>query len=139
MPIISNNLTEVRAGVQALCQDFPPEYWRELDKTYGYPTEFVETLTRAGYLGVLIPREYGGSGLGLQTVGVILEEVCRSGGHPGTCHAQMYTMGTLLRHGSIAQKQRYLPDIAAGLLRLQAFGVTEPEAGTDFIASLSRT
>ena len=131
MQTIPNNLTEIRKGIKALCNDFSPDYWRELDKSYGYPIEFVRVLTEAGYLGVLIPQEYGGSGLGLQAAGAILEEICKSGGHPGICHAQMYTMGTLLRHGSTEQKQRYLPDIAAGALRLQAFGVTEPKAGTD--------
>ena len=131
MQIIPANLTEIRSGVQALCKNYSAEYWRELDKQHGYSTEFVKALTEAGYLGVLIPQKYGGSGLGLQAAGAILEEICKSGGHPGVCHAQMYTMGTLLRHGSTEQKQRYLPEIAAGSLRLQAFGVTEPKAGTD--------
>lgn len=129
--MIENNLPQIRDGVRALCAQFSDEYWRELDAQNGYPTEFVQALTDAEYLGVLIPQAYGGSGLGIEVAGVILEEICKSGGHPGICHAQMYTMGTLLRHGTDAQKQRYLPGIADGSVRLQAFGVTEPEAGTD--------
>ncbi|WOI57809.1 acyl-CoA dehydrogenase family protein [Palleronia sp. LCG004] len=122
---------EIRDAVGKLCQDFPGEYWRKLDETRAYPTEFVEALTEAGYLAALIPEEYGGSGLPLSAGAVILEEIHRQGGNAGACHAQMYTMGTLLRHGSEAQKQKYLPRIADGSLRLQAFGVTEPTSGTD--------
>ncbi len=122
---------DIRDGISALCQDFPGPYWRELDASQGYPDRFVAALTEAGYLAALIPEEYGGSGLGIGVAGTILEEISRSGGHPGACHAQMYTMGTLLRHGSDEHKQRYLPQIAEGGLRLQAFGVTEPAAGTD--------
>ena len=125
------NFQDIRDGVSALCSDFPGEYWRELDASRGYPNDFVRRLTEAGYLGALIPEEHGGSGLGIEAAGVILEEISRSGGHPGACHAQMYTMGTVLRHGSETQKKNFLPRIAAGELRLQAFGVTEPAAGTD--------
>lgn len=122
---------DIRDAVAALCAGFPGEYWRDLDKTSGYPDAFVAALTRDGWLGALIPDAYGGSGLGVEAAGVILEEVSRSGGHPGACHAQMYTMGTVLRHGSEAQKRHWLPQIARGAVRLQAFGVTEPMAGTD--------
>ena len=125
------NLQDIRNSVVKLCQRFPNEYWRELDKKTGYPDDFIKVLTDEGFLSVLIPEEYGGSGMGVEVAGVILEEISRSGGHPGAFHAQMYTMGTLLRHGSDVQKQRYLPEIASGSLRLQAFGVTEPAAGTD--------
>ena len=124
-------LTEIRAAVAALCARFPGEYWRRTDRERAYPSEFVTALTEAGFLAALIPEEYGGSGLGLAAAAAILEEIQKSGGNGGACHAQMYTMGTLLRHGSAAQKQRYLPEIASGRLRLQAFGVTEPGAGTD--------
>jgi len=124
-------LQEIRNSVVRLCQQFPNSYWRGLDRNRGYPDEFIQVLTREGYLSVLIPEQYGGSGMGLTAAGVILEEISRSGGHPGAFHAQMYTMGTLLRHGSEEQKSRYLPEIASGRLRLQAFGVTEPAAGTD--------
>jgi alkylation response protein AidB-like acyl-CoA dehydrogenase len=122
---------EIREGVERLCQGFPAAYWRALDRERAYPTEFVAALTEAGYLAALIPEEYGGSGLPLSAAAVILEEIHRQGGNAAACHAQMYTMGTLLRHGSEAQKARYLPRIAAGSLRLQAFGVTEPTSGTD--------
>ena len=122
---------EIRDAVGKLCKQFPGEYWRKLDKDHAYPSEFVQALSDAGYLSVLIPEEYGGSGLPLSAACAILEEVQRSGGNGGACHAQMYTMGTLLRHGSVAQKEKYLPDIADGTLRLQAFGVTEPGSGTD--------
>ena len=122
---------EIREAVARLCEDFPGEYWRDLDRDRAYPTAFVEALTEAGYLSVLIPEEYGGSGLPLGAACAVLEEIQRAGANGGACHAQMYTMGTLLRHGSDEQKQRYLPDIAAGELRLQAFGVTEPGSGTD--------
>jgi acyl-CoA dehydrogenase len=122
---------EVRAGVRKLCERFPGEYWRAHDRERSYPVEFVGALSEAGYLAVLIPEEYGGSGLGLSAASAILEEIHRSGGNGGACHAQMYTMGTLLHHGSDAQKAKYLPKVASGELRLQAFGVTEPTAGTD--------
>jgi hypothetical protein len=125
---------EIRAGVRALCARFPGEYWRKLDRAREYPTEFVAALTQAGYLGCLIPEEFGGSGLGIGAAAAILEEVHASGGNGAACHAQMYTMGTILRHGSAAQKAKFLPEIAAGRLRLQAFGVTEPSAGTDTTA-----
>jgi len=122
---------DLRAGVRALCQSFPDAYWRELDARRAYPDDFVKALTSAGYLAALIPEEYGGSGLGVAEAAVILEEIHRSGGNAGACHAQMYTMGTLLRHGSDAQKREYLPRIANGELRLQAFGVSEPTTGSD--------
>jgi alkylation response protein AidB-like acyl-CoA dehydrogenase len=122
---------EIRAAVSKLCAQYPGEYWRKLDRDSEYPTEFVQALTDAGYLSVLIPEAYGGSGLPLGAACAVLEEIQRSGGNGGACHAQMYTMGTLLRHGSPEQKQEYLPAIADGSLRLQAFGVTEPGSGTD--------
>ncbi|HTM31747.1 MAG TPA: acyl-CoA dehydrogenase family protein [Vicinamibacterales bacterium] len=122
---------QLRQGVRELCQRFPDTYWRELDAARAYPDAFVKALTDAGYLAALIPEEYGGSGLGVTEAAIILEEVNRSGGNSGACHAQMYVMGTLLRHGSEAQKRRFLPAIADGTLRLQAFGVTEPTTGSD--------
>jgi hypothetical protein len=125
---------DVRDGVRALCAKFTGEYWRALDRDRAYPTEFVAALTKAGYLAALIPEEYGGSGLNLGAAAAILEEVHASGGNGAACHAQMYTMGTILRHGSKAQKERYLPLIASGELRLQAFGVTEPTSGTDTLS-----
>jgi acyl-CoA dehydrogenase len=125
---------EIREGVRALCERFPGEYWRDLDRDRAYPTAFVQALTEAGYLAALIPEEYGGSGLPVSAAVAILEEVHASGGNGAACHAQMYTMGTILRHGSPAQKERYLPKIASGELRLQAFGVTEPTSGTDTLA-----
>ncbi|MFL5326818.1 MAG: acyl-CoA dehydrogenase family protein [Microvirga sp.] len=125
---------EIREAVVRLCAQFPGEYWRELDRENRYPSEFVNALTEAGYLSVLIPEEYGGSGLPLSAAAAILEEVQRNGCNGAACHAQMYTMGTVLRHGSPEQKQKYLPEIAAGRLRLQAFGVTEPSSGTDTTA-----
>lgn len=125
------NYDDIREAVQKLCTRFPDEYWRELDQKSEYPTEFVSALTDAGYLSILIPEEFGGSGLPLSAACAVLEEIQKSGGNGGACHAQIYTMGTLLRHGSDEQKSRYLPDIAAGKLRLQAFGVTEPASGTD--------
>jgi len=125
---------DIRDGVRALCARFPGEYWRKLDRERAYPTEFVQALTGAGYLGALIPEAFGGSGLGLGAAAAILEEVHASGGNGAACHAQMYIMGTILRHGSPAQKAKWLPEIAAGRLRLQAFGVTEPTAGTDTTA-----
>src|SRR6266536_4334649 len=121
----------LRLAVRTLCQQFPESYWRELDQQRAYPGAFVRALTEAGYLGALIPREYGGQGLSLVEASIIMEEINRSGGNAGPYHAQVYTMGTLLRHGSQAQKQFYLPKIASGELRLQALGVTEPEAGPD--------
>jgi alkylation response protein AidB-like acyl-CoA dehydrogenase len=124
-------LAEIRAAVARLCADYPGEYWRTLDRDRRYPTEFVRALTEAGYLSCLIPEEFGGSGLGLTFAAAILEEVQASGANGAACHAQMYIMGTLLRHGTPAQKAKYLPKIATGELRLQAFGVTEPTAGTD--------
>ena len=122
---------DLRNAVGELCRRFPDSYWRDLDREEAYPQEFVKTLTDAGYLAALIPEEYGGSGLGILEASIILEEVNRSGGNSAACHAQMYIMGTLLRHGSEAQKREYLPKIASGELRLQAFGVTEPTTGTD--------
>ena len=122
---------DLRAMVGELCRRFPDDYWREMDRERGYPEEFVRAMTQAGYLSALIPEEYGGLGLGVTEGAIILEEVNRSGGNAGACHAQMYTMGTLLRHGSEEQKREYLPQIASGELRLQAFGVTEPDSGTD--------
>ncbi len=121
----------LRKQVREVCASFPGEYWRTLDEKREYPEAFVRAMTASGLLGALIPEEYGGMGLGLQAACAILEEVNRSGANAGPAHAQMYTMGTLLRHGSKAQKEEYLPKIASGELRLQAFGVTEPEAGTD--------
>lgn len=125
---------DIRAGVKSLCGSFPNEYWRKLDSDRIYPEKFVKALTEAGYLACLIPEEYGGSGLPIQAACVILEEIQRSGGNGAACHAQMYTMGALLRHGSEEQKNKYLPKIASGKLRLQAFGVTEPDAGTDTLS-----
>ncbi|MDB5370595.1 MAG: acyl-CoA dehydrogenase [Roseomonas sp.] len=125
---------DLRAEVAKLCARFPGEYWRQKDAARGYPTEFVQALTEAGYLSALIPEEYGGAGLGLSAAAAILEEVQRQGCNGAACHAQMYTMGTILRYGSGAQKQEYLPKIASGELRLQAFGVTEPTSGTDTTA-----
>jgi acyl-CoA dehydrogenase len=127
----SVDITAIREGVKALCDRFPGEYWRAKDRERAYPGEFVQALTEAGYLACLIPEEYGGSGLGLTAAAAILEEIHKSGSNGGACHAQMYIMGTLLRHGNAAQKTQYLPKIASGELRLQAFGVTEPTAGTD--------
>lgn len=122
---------DIRDAVARLCARFPGEYWRALDRDMTYPGEFVAALTQAGWLSILIPEAYGGSGLPLSAAAAVLEEIQRAGCNGGACHAQMYTMGTLLRHGSEAQKQRYLPKIATGELRLQAFGVTEPSSGTD--------
>ena len=129
---------EIRDSVARLCAGFPGEYWRACDRDRAYPVEFVEALTRSGFLAALIPEEYGGSGLPLSAAAAILEEIHRSGANAAACHAQMYTMGTLLRHGSAEQKHRFLPEIAAGELRLQAFGVTEPDSGTD-TASITTT
>ena len=121
----------IREAVRGLCRDFPDTYWREVDKQERYPQEFVAALTASGYLAALIPEEYGGAGLGITEASIILEEINRSGGNSGACHAQMYIMGTLLRHGSEEQKRRYLPGIARGELRLQTFAVTEPNAGSE--------
>jgi len=124
---------QIRASVRALCANFPGDYWRRLDRERAYPVEFVEALTKAGFLAALIPEEYGGSGLTLIEAAAILEEIHACGGNGAACHAQMYTMGTLLRHGSGAQKARWLPALAAGDVRLQAFGVTEPTSGSDML------
>jgi hypothetical protein len=125
------DLAPIREAVRALCADFPGEYWRALDRERAYPEAFVAALTKAGFLAALIPEEYGGSGLTMTAAAAIMEEIQSSGCNGAACHAQMYTMGTLLRHGSAEQKKRYLPGIARGELRLQAFGVTEPTSGTD--------
>ena len=122
---------DLRSAVRELCQSFPDAYWRDLDARRAYPDAFVKALTDAGYLAALIPEEFGGSGLGVAEASVIMEEINHSGANAGACHAQMYTMGTLLRHGSDAQKRSYLPQIASGALRLQAFGVSEPTTGSD--------
>ncbi|AKZ63963.1 acyl-CoA dehydrogenase [Herbaspirillum hiltneri N3] len=127
----SDAYQDLRDAVRDLCNTFPPEYWRKVDEARGYPEEFVDALTKAGWLAALIPAEYGGSGLGLTEASVIMEEINRTGGNSGACHGQMYNMGTLLRHGSEQQKQLYLPKIASGELRLQSMGVTEPTTGTD--------
>ncbi|MGY3356038.1 alkylation response protein AidB-like acyl-CoA dehydrogenase [Bradyrhizobium sp. GM0.4] len=122
---------DIREAVAKLCAQFPGEYWRKLDREMAYPKAFVDALTEAGYLSVLIPEEYGGAGLKLSAAAAILEEIQRAGCNGGGCHAQMYTMGTVLRHGNDEQKAKYLPKVASGELRLQAFGVTEPTSGTD--------
>ncbi|MEB2551172.1 acyl-CoA dehydrogenase family protein [Burkholderia gladioli] len=122
---------DIRDAIRDLCGQFPAEYFRKIDEARAYPAEFVDALTKAGWLAALIPQEYGGSGLGLTEASVIMEEINRNGGNSGACHGQMYNMGTLLRHGSAAQKDRYLPKIASGELRLQSMGVTEPTTGTD--------
>ena len=121
----------IREAVREVCKNYGDPYWRELDKSNGYPEEFVQELTRLGWLGMLIPEEYGGGGMGILEASIVLEEINRAGGNATACHAQMYTMGTVLRYGNDEQKQRYLPGIASGKLRLQAFGVTEPNAGSD--------
>ncbi|MEC9067482.1 MAG: acyl-CoA dehydrogenase family protein [Pseudomonadota bacterium] len=133
-PYDSEDFPEIREGVRRLCAQFPGEYWRRLDAAREYPSEFVAALTEAGWLSVLIPEEYGGSGLGLSAAAAILETIQAEGCNGGACHAQMYIMGTILRHGSEEQKREYLPRIASGELRLQAFGVTEPTSGTDTTA-----
>ncbi len=133
-PYDNDQYADIRAAVRKLCAEFPGDYWRKLDETREYPTAFVRALTDAGYLSVLIPEEFGGSGLGLSAAAAILETIQAEGGNGGACHAQMYTMGTILRHGSEQQKRQYLPLIASGELRLQAFGVTEPTSGTDTTA-----
>jgi acyl-CoA dehydrogenase len=127
----AEDIAQIRASVRALCARFPGEYWRVLDRERAYPTEFVTALTEAGFLAALIPEEHGGSGLSMTAAAAIMEEIHGSGCNGAACHAQMYTMGTLLRHGSAAQKARWLPQIASGALRLQAFGVTEPTSGSD--------
>lgn len=131
MSMHQNSYEDIRDGVRALCAEFPAEYFRQIDQQRGYPAKFVDALTQAGWLAALIPQEYGGSGLGLTEASVIMEEINRAGGNSGACHGQMYNMGTLLRHGSNEQKQRYLPRIASGELRLQSMAVTEPTTGTD--------
>jgi acyl-CoA dehydrogenase len=127
----AEDIAQIRDAVRALCAKFPGEYWRALDRERAYPTEFVAALTQAGFLAALIPEEHGGSGLSMTAAAAIMEEIHASGCNGAACHAQMYTMGTLLRHGSAAQKARWLPKIASGELRLQAFGVTEPTSGSD--------
>lgn len=131
MPTPRRGYDEIRDAVRALCAQFPAEYHRKVDEDRGYPEEFVDTLTKAGWLAALIPTEYGGSGLTLAEASVIMEEINRSGGNSGACHGQMYNMSTLIRHGSEKQRQTYLPKIATGELRLQSMGVTEPTTGTD--------
>src|SRR3569832_1828934 len=127
----TEDYADIRDAVAKLCAQFPGEYWRKLDRELAYPMAFVEALTQAGYLSVLIPEEYGGAGLKLSAAAAILEELQRAGCNGGGCHAQMYKKGTVLRHGSEAQKAKWLPEVASGELRLQAFGVTEPTSGTD--------
>ena len=129
--MVAPRFPEIRAAVRALCGQFPDEYFRKIDAARAYPEDFVRALTHAGWLAALIPQDYGGSGLGLAEASVIMEEINQSGGNAGACHGQMYNMGTLLRHGSEDQKQRWLPKIASGELRLQSMGVTEPTTGTD--------
>ena len=131
MAATGDQQTEIREAVRRLCEGFPGEYWQRMDRERLYPSDFVSALTDSGFLSVLIPEQYGGAGLGLSAAAAILEEIHRSGGNGGACHAQMYTMGTLLKHGNNEQKEQFLPKIAAGQLRLQAFGVTEPSSGTD--------
>ncbi|WP_073109337.1 acyl-CoA dehydrogenase family protein [Pollutimonas bauzanensis] len=128
---IGEDYADIRASVRRVCADFPDEYWSRKDEAEAYPTEFINALTGAGFLAALIPEEYGGTGLPLRAAAVIMEEICAAGCHAAAGHAQMYIMGTILRHGSDEQKRRYLPGIAAGKLRLQAFGVTEPTTGSD--------
>ena len=129
-----DEIAEIRRAVQSLCAQFPGEYWREKDRERGYPSEFVAALTEAGFLAALIPEAYGGAGLGLDAAAVIMEEIQSSGANGASCHAQMYIMNTLLRYGSETQKAEYLPRIASGALRLQAFGVSEPTSGTDTLS-----
>ena len=133
-PAHDDELAPIREAVRALCAGFPGEYWRKVDRERAYPTEFVEALTSAGFLAALIPEEYGGSGLTMPAAAAIMEEIHAAGCNGAACHAQMYTMGTVLRHGSAEQKRQYLPAIAKGELRLQAFGVTEPTSGTDTLS-----
>jgi acyl-CoA dehydrogenase len=131
MTITTDRFHDIRDAVRDLCRQFPDEYFRKIDEQRAYPADFVDALTKAGWLAALIPQEYGGSGLGLAEASVIMEEINHSGGNSGACHGQMYNMGTLLRHGSEAQKRLYLPKIASGELRLQSMAVTEPTTGTD--------
>ena len=138
MPISDGDFPELRDAVRALCADFPGEYWREKDRERAYPGEFVAALTKAGFLAALIPEEYGGSGLSLEEAAIVMEEIQAAGANGAAAHAQMYVMNTLLRYGSDAQKARYLPDIASGELRLQAFGVSEPTSGTDTLSLRTR-
>jgi alkylation response protein AidB-like acyl-CoA dehydrogenase len=133
-PTGADEIAQIREAVRALCGRFPDEYWRALDRERAYPEDFVKALTEAGFLAALIPEEYGGSGLTMRAAAAIMEEIHAAGCNGAACHAQMYTMGTVLRHGSAEQKQRYLPAIAEGRLRLQAFGVTEPTSGTDTLS-----
>jgi len=132
--VSEEDLERIRASVRALCADFPGAYWQRRDRARAYPAAFVKALTKAGFLAALIPRDHGGSGLGLRAAAAILEEIHKSGGNGAACHAQMYIMGTILRHGSAAQKATWLPPIAAGTLRLQAFGVSEPSSGSDTLS-----
>src|SRR6202167_203285 len=129
--MVEESHEELRSAVRELCREYPDKYWRELDEKRAYPEAFVQALTQAGYMATLIPEEYGGAGLGVTEAGAILEEIHASGGNAAACHAQMYVMGTLLKHGSTDQKARYLPELASGKLRLQAFAVTEPTTGSD--------
>ena len=122
---------EIRDGIRALCSEFPPEYHRKIDEDQKYPEEFVDSLTKAGWMAALIPEEFGGSGLGLAEASIIMEEINRSGGNSGACHGQMYNMNTLVQHGSHEQKNKILPKLASGELRLQSMAVTEPTTGTD--------
>ncbi len=133
-PLTGEDFPEIRGSVRALCAGFPGAYWRGLDRERAYPEDFVRALTEAGFLAALIPEQYGGSGLPLSAAAAILEEIHSSGGNGAACHAQMYIMGTIQRHGSDAQKRQWLPEIAAGRLRLQAFGVSEPDSGTDTLS-----
>ena len=133
-PETNEVIDEIRRSGAALCEKFPGEYWREQARDRAYPTEFVKALTDAGFLAVLVPEEYGGSGLPISAAAAVLEEIHKSGCNGGACHAQMYIMGTVLRHGSPEQKQKFLPKIASGELRLQAFGVSEPTSGTDTLS-----
>ena len=125
------DLAQIRQAVRQLCDQYGEDYWLQLDRDRGYPSKFVQELSEAGFLNILIPEAYGGAGLGVIEASAVMEEVCRAGAHAGACHAQMYVMGSVLRHGNEAQKNRYLPEIASGKLRLQSFGVTEPTTGTD--------
>ena len=127
----TSDISEIRTAVRQLCEKFGEDYWLQMERDGGYPAEFVAELTSSGFLGVLIPEQYGGAGLGVLEASAVMEEICRSGAHAGVCHAQMYVMGSVLRHGSDEQKSRYLPKIASGELRLQSFAVTEPTTGTD--------
>ena len=131
MQHVADEYQDIRDAVQALCAEFPDEYHRKIDEARGYPEDFVDALTRAGWMAALIPEQYGGSGLGLTEASIIMEEINRAGGNSGALHGQMYNMNTLVRHGSEAQREKYLPLIASGELRLQSMGVTVPTTGTD--------